>query len=322
MEAMRARLSPAYRGLTTSLRGYAFILARRRLLAHYVMGVARTLLVTAVLAAIAWLSLLLPRWLGLASFSYVLLLRRVAGGMLFVAQLVAPANFRTLFWITLADADEGASKQLESLPVVRGLGATLLSHARQLLGGAVAIAAFGASLPLWLPTAAASVAAFVYATPLVLLALLPLALTVTVVIATGAARKMLAAVSAFSTLAHLAPALLAAACVLAALCGLVPWAALDRLVRAACSWLLCCALAQQSLAPYAALHDARTWAGWARARAWLLAGFGVPSGLAVQYAHPLLALCVLEMTHGAAGILVAAELAAGATCAARESKKE
>lgn len=318
--ASKARISDAFggiaHGLRAALRGYLFILTRRRLLVHYVMSVLRLLVVTAGLSSLAWLSLLLPRWLGLVSLSIGSILERVARVMLFLAQFVAPANFRTLFWITLGLADEAAAKRLEELPLVRGLRATLVSIALQLLRGAVAAAAFALSLPFWLPTMATSVAVFIYATPLALLALLPLALGLTIIVANGGHRTALAALAAFSTLSSLAPALLAAALVAAAMCGLLSWASLDSMVRAACAWLLCSTLAQQSLAPYSARQDARAWAGWAGGRTWLLAGFGLPSCLAVRYAHPLVGLSVLELTHGAAAVLLAAELEAEASSAA------
>lgn len=299
MDAANACCADACRGMWLAVRGYSLVVARRRLLAHFVVSVLRTMAATCVVAAAMWVLLLLPRSVGLISCSYAQSVRRVASAMLFVSQLLTPTSFRGLFFLALEDADAAIAQRLGSQALVRGLGATLLSHALHLLGGAVALAAFCASLPLWLPAFFASALALIYAAPLLLLALLPLALAITAFFATGLPRKLAPAL--FSTVGSPALALLAVAS------WLVSWWVLDVAVRAACTWLLCGAFAQQSLSQYAARRSTREWTAWTRARPWLLAGFGLPGCLAVRHAHPLVGLAVLELTQGAAATLLAAE---------------
>ena len=304
MEALRNAVS----GFALSCRGYALIVSHRSLLARYLMTVLRTLLAASAIAALLFFPLLILRPIGIV-IAYELVLRGTCSAMLFSAQLTAPKSVRGLFWLALSVQDEAVASKIERLPILRGFGATLFSLLQYHIFGAVALAAFGASLPLWLPVLFTSVMAFVYTSPLVLLSLLPLALGLTVLVASGAHRDLMAMLSAFSTLSNLAPAALAAALVVAASCGLVPWSALDTMVRAAMFGLACSAFAQQSLAQYSSRQDASAWKRWAGARTWLLAGFGVPGCVVVRYAHPLAGLAMLELTHGAAATLLAAELA-------------
>lgn len=302
------KINDALRGASAHVRGVQLLCTHPRLLLYCMPCTLLTVTSAAAATMALWLPLFFLRlWPLRVVVKFEALLHVSSLVVLNTAQAFWPSLSGRVFFAAYS-AVGGDASALQQKKVLRGLLAQLLELVAQGLAGLGVLIFAVATAGVWAPVLLASVAAASvagWAAAVALLSPVLLALLLLVLCGGGGliARRLAPALAQIRRLSS-ASLVLGVAVLLLALAGLIPRAALDALAELASAYLLSLAHAKQLLAQYGIRLSAAGWRHWHSSRHWALVGFGLPLVLVFRWAHPLLSLVLLEVTHAAAGSLL------------------